>query len=135
MFCCHISKSFLVVMARGVRFLVRLENFLVSGQDQLVMFQNVLVCDPPWICLWAAPSAKTWRLVSSIASTGRHQALVGQRKMALIIWDIPASKLETQLDLSQAMVSHVVLELEEAGVDTPGLPLSSAKHIAWNDLI
>ena len=37
MACCHISKS-------GVHFLVRLDNFLVSGQDQLVMLQNGLVC-------------------------------------------------------------------------------------------
>ena len=32
-------------------------------------------------------------------------------------------------------MAQVVLELEEAGVDTPGLPLSSAKHISWDDLI
>lgn len=32
-------------------------------------------------------------------------------------------------------MAQMALELEEAGVDTPSLPLSSAKHISWDDFI
>ena len=45
MACCHISKIFFGGHGLpGMQLLVRLENFLVSGQDQLVMLQNGLVC-------------------------------------------------------------------------------------------
>lgn len=70
----------------------------------------------PQICLWAAPSAKTmdnwkWSLMSPVGCFNRMAPSVGwtksfwkmERKMALTIWETPASKV---LDLSQAMVSQ-----------------------------